>query len=131
MIRLKYPSSVGEVNIVCDYDSEGIARLPQIPCEGVAIVHSVDPIEQTLKIITTRQTFNSLLSTSSSSLKGDAQYRTTLIRGSNSMTLPVVMSYHPLCGFPFMPYLTGESAGEGVSSMKVGRNNVKRKGQLQ
>ena len=131
MIRLKYPSSSGEVNVLCDYDDQGVASLLPIPCEGVALVHSVDPIGQNIKLITSHYTHDSLMTSSSLSTKRSAQYRTTLIRGSCSMTVPVVMSYHPLCGFPFMPYQTGELAGEGVGSMKVGRNNVKRKGQQQ
>ena len=131
MIRLKYPSIKGEVNVLCDYDDEGVAGSLPTPCEGVALVHSVDPIGQNIKLITSHHTHDSLMSSSSLSIKRAAQYRTTLIRGSCSMTVPVIMSYHPLCGFPFMPYQTGELAGEGVGSMKVGRNNVKRKGQQQ
>ena len=124
ILRMKYPSNTGEVNVVCDYDPDGVARLPPSPCEGIALVHSIDPIRQNIKMMTTSRMYNTLKSSSS---KRASQFRTTLIRGSNTMTLPVVMSYHPLCGFPFMPYQTGELAGEGVGSMKVGRNNVKRK----
>jgi hypothetical protein len=84
------------------------------PCLGLGIVKSIDISAQSLSLIVPENEKLALL-------KQDS--RTVLVRGI--MQLPVVMVYNPT--FPFLPYQTGELAGEGLSCMKA-RNNVKRKG---
>ena len=84
------------------------------PCLGLGIVKSIDISNPSLSLIIPENEKLTLL-------KQDS--RTILVRGM--MQLPVVMVYSP--SFPFLPYQSGELAGEGLSSMKA-RNNVKRKG---
>lgn len=84
------------------------------PCLGLGIVKFIDISAPNLALIVPENEKFELL-------KQDS--RTVLVRGI--MQLPVVMVYSPT--FPFLPYQTGELAGEGLSCMKA-RNNVKRKG---
>ena len=84
------------------------------PCLGLGIVKSIDLSSCSLALIVPERERFSLAKQES---------LTVLIRGS--IQLPIIFIYDP--SSPFLPYQTGELAGEGLNSMKA-RNNVKRKG---
>ena len=109
---LRYRSSLGDKDIVCD------CRIGHSlsPCHGIVIVHSIDPVESSIRLLVPQHVYSFLTS------KERANERTTIVRGH--LSIPALMIYNS--SFPFLPYQTGELAGEGIGPMKA-RNNVKRK----
>lgn len=90
------------------------------PCESLSVCRVVDVLHRMYHIILpVKAHLGGLVGSGNSKA---THYNSCLLKGS--MQLPTVMTH--IANFPFHPYLSGDSVGEGSSAMK-GRSNVKRR----
>ena len=83
------------------------------PCLGLGIIRHVDILQACLQVITP-------IDMEKEALVGSSW----LLSKGRNLQLPLCLMYCP--AFPSLPYLSGESTGEGSSQMKA-RSNIKRK----
>lgn len=95
------------------------------PCDGLGVCRAVDTVNNLFHIIEPVPVCSNDTADESSTNTSAEQYldrKVYLSKGS--MQLPTIMTY--VADLPYHPYLSGDSVGEGSSSMK-GRSNVKRR----
>lgn len=95
---------------------------PLLPCVSLSICRVVDTKNQMYHIISPVRASNDDVNSISSS--GDIASVGSMCFLKGSMQLPTILTY--ISNFPHHPYISGDSVGEGSSSMK-GRSNVKRR----